>query len=145
MSMNTVPTFTLAPRVTFTNLLATNAITTLDGTGSAPAISTLFTAHATNGSMVIALIVKSSTTTATSAAGTLRIWINNGSTTNTATNNTLIREYVLGANTASSTVATLNYEFPLNFALPAGYTICATVATMAANTGWQFTVLGADY
>ncbi len=144
MPANTAPIFTLTPNVGFANLLAANVVTTLDGTGSAPAISQVYTAGA-NGSFVINLIVKSSTTTATSAAGTLRIWINNGSTTNTATNNTLIREYVVGAVTASSTVATLNYEFPLNLQLPAGYKICCTVATMAANTGWQFTCTGGDY
>jgi len=141
MAANTIPIFTLTPKVNFANLLAANANTALDGTGT---VSTVFTAGS-NGSFVNNLIVKASTTTATSAAGTLRIWINNGSTSGTATNNTLIREYVLTAVTASATVATLNFEFPLNLQLPASYTIIVTVATMAASTGWQFTCTGADY
>lgn len=141
MTANTIPIFTLTPKVSFANLLAANANTALDGTGTT---SVVYTAGS-NGSFVNNLIVKSSTTTATSAAGTLRIWVNNGSTSGTATNNTLIREYVLTAVTASSTVATLNFEFPLNLQLPASYTLIVTVATMAASTGWQFTCTGADY
>lgn len=141
MPANTIPIFTLTPNITFANLLAANANTALDGTGT---VSTVYTAGV-NGSVVNAIIVKSGTTTATSAAGTLRIWINNGSTNATTTNNTLVREYVLTANTASATTATLNYEFPLNIQLPAGYKIICTVATMAASTSWQFTCLGADY
>lgn len=141
MAANTTPIFTLTPNIAFANLLAANANTALDGTGT---VSTVFTAG-TNGSMVNSIIVKSGTTTATSAAGTLRIWINNGSTSGTTTNNTLVREYVLTANTASSTTSTVNYEFPLNFQLPTGYKILVTVATMAASTSWQFTCCGADY
>ena len=141
MAANTIPIFTLTPKVSFANLLATNANTALDGTGT---VSTVYTAGS-NGSFVNNLIVKSSTTTATSAAGTLRIWINNGSATSSATNNTLIREYVLTAVTASSTTSTLNFEFPLNIQLPNGYKIIVTVATMATSTGWQFTCTGADY
>lgn len=141
MAANTTPIFTLTPNIAFANLLAANANTALDGTGT---VSTVFTAG-TNGSMVNSIIVKSGTTTATSAAGTLRIWINNGSTSGAATNNTLVREYVLTANTASSTTSTVNYEFPLNFQLPTGYKILVTVATMAASTSWQFTCCGADY
>ena len=141
MPANTTPIFTLTPNIGFANLTATNANTALDGTGT---VSTVYTAGS-NGSFVNNLIVKSSTTTATSAAGTLRIWINNGSATSSATNNTLIREYVLTTVTASATTSTLNFEFPLNLQLPAGYTIIVTVATMAASTGWQFTCTGADY
>ena len=141
MAANTIPIFTLTPRINFANLLAANANTALDGTGT---VSTVYTAGS-NGSFVINLIVKSSTTTTTSAAGTLRVWINNGSATSSASNNTLIREYVLTAVTASATTSTLNFEFPLNIQLPAGYTIICTVATMAASTGWQFTCTGADY
>jgi hypothetical protein len=141
MAMNTVPVFTKTPNIGFANLLAADANTALDGTGT---VSTVFTAGA-DGGFVTSIFIKASTTTATSAAGTLRLWINNGSTSSTATNNTLIREHVLGAVTASATVATLNYEFPLNIQLPAGYKIICTVATMAASTGWQFTCVGANY
>lgn len=141
MPANTSPIFTLTPNIGFANLLAASANTALDGTGT---VSTVFTAGSF-GSMVNSIIVKSGTTTATSAAGTMRIWINNGSSNAVTTNNSLIREFILTANTASATAATLNYEFPLNIQLPAGYKINVTVATMAASTSWQFTCQGADY
>lgn len=141
MAANTVPIFTLTPNIGFANLVAAAANTALDGTGT---VSTVFTAGA-DGSMVNSIIVKSSSTTATSAAGVLRIWINNGSVTSTATNNTLVREYVLTANTATATASTLNYEFPLNFQLPATFRIICTVSTMAASSAWQFTCMGANY
>jgi hypothetical protein len=141
MPANTTPIFTLTPNIGFANLLAANANTALDGTGT---VSTVFTAG-TDGAMVNSIIVKSGTTTATSAAGTMRIWINNGSSNAVTTNNTLIREFILTANTASSTAATLNYEFPLNIQLPAGFKINVTVATMAASTSWQITCQGANY
>lgn len=141
MPMNTIPVFTHTPNIGWANLLAADANTALDGTGT---VKTVFTAG-NQGGYAQSLMVKASTTVATSTTATLRIWINNGSTNGTATNNTLFREYPLGAVTGSSTVPTFNYEFPLNVMLPAGYKIILTVATMAANTGWQFTCVGADY
>lgn len=141
MPMNTSPIYTLTPNIGFANLLAANANTALDGTGT---VSTVFTAGA-NGAMVNSIKVKSTTTTATSAAGILRIWINNGSTNATATNNSLVQEQLLTANTASATANTINYCFPLNIQLPAGYKILCTVSTMAASTAWQFTCEGGDY
>lgn len=141
MAMNNLAVFTKTPNIGWANLLAANANTAMDGTGT---VSTVFTAGA-DGSMVNSIKVKSGTTTATSAVGILRIWINNGNTNATDTNNTLIAEYPLTTVTASATASTLNFEFPLNVQLPAGYKINVTVSTMAASTSWQFTCLGANY
>lgn len=141
MPMNTAPVYTLTPNIGWANIVAADANTALNGTGT---MSTVFTAGS-NGSMVNCIKVKSSTTTATSAAGILRIFINNGSTNATDTNNTLVSEQLLTANTASATANTINYCFPLNIQLPAGYKIICTVSTMAASTGWQMTCEGGDY
>lgn len=141
MAQNRAAIFTLTPKIQFANLLAVNANTALDGTGT---VSTVFTAGA-NGAMVNCIRVKSATTTATSAAGILRIWVNNGGATSTATNNTLVMEQLLTANTASATANTINYCFPLNIQLPANFVITCTVSTMAASSAWQFTCEGADY
>lgn len=141
MPANTNPIYTLTPNNDWGTVIAANANTALDGTGT---VTTVFTAGP-NGSMVNCIKVKSITTTATSAAGVLRIWINNGSTTATATNNTLVQEQLLTANTASATANTINYCFPLNIQLEAGYTITCTVSTMAANTIWAITCEGGDY
>ena len=142
MAMNTIPVFTKSPKIEFGTVIAANANTALDGTGT---VTTVFTANATEGSFVMNLKVKAGNTTATSAAGVLRVWINNGSSNAVSTNNTLIAEYVLSANTASATANTLNYDFPLNFMMPAGYKINVTVSTMAASSIWAFTCFGADY
>lgn len=139
MTMNTSPVFTLTPNIGWSTI--TSANTALDGTGT---VATCFTAGA-NGGLVNTLIVKSNTTTATSAAGTLRLFINNGSTNATATNNTLIREYTLTTVTASNTASTLNWEFPLNLQLPAGYKINAVIATVAGSSGFALTCEGGDY
>jgi hypothetical protein len=140
MAQNTVPIFGKTPTITWSTITAAN--TALDGTGT---VATCFTADATNGSYVQNLVVKSNTTTATSAAGTLRVFINNGSTNSTATNNTLVREFVLTTVTASATTATINWEFPLNIMLPAGYKINCTIATVAASSGFALTCCGITY
>lgn len=140
MPANTNPIFTLTPNISKASVSA--ADTSVDGTGAN--VKTAFTAGS-NGAVINSLVIKSNTTTATSAAGTLRIWINNGSTAGTAANNFLYREFVLTAQTASATTATANIEFPLNLALPAGYKILVAVATVAASSGWDITAIGADY
>jgi hypothetical protein len=138
MSLNTTPVFTLGANISWANI--TTAQTDLTGV----AATSVFTAGA-NGSFAINLTVKSNTTTTTSSAATLRIFISNGSGFGTPANNTLIREFTLGPVTASSTSSTLNYEFPLNLQLPPGYQLGVEIATMAASTGWQVTCIGADY
>lgn len=140
MAANTSPIFTNVPKIQWDFITAAN--TALDGTGT---VATVFTADATDGSYARSLYVKSNTTTATSAAATLRIFINNGSTNATAGNNTLIREYTLTTVTATATAATFNWEFPLNMQIPAGYKINCTIATVAGSSGFALTCMGGDY
>ena len=139
MAMNTTPVFTLTPNVGFGTL--TTANTALDGTGT---VTTVFTAGA-NGGYAQSLIVKSNSTTATSSAATLRIFINNGTTPGTASNNTLIREFTLSTVTATAVSSTLNWEFPLNLMLPAGYVINIAIATVAASSQFALTCCGGNY
>jgi hypothetical protein len=103
----------------------------------------LFTADATNGSFVTKLRLHC-TPAGNTTATVLRLFINNGNPTSTATNNSLFDEITLPATTASAVAATPNYEIPLNFALPAGYTLYATIGTGSAN-GWYATVIGGKY
>jgi len=138
MPANTTPIWTLTPNISKANITAAN--TALDGTGA-----TLIWTAGANGAMINALTVKNTTTFSTSAAATLRIWINNGATSGTASNNFLIREFTLGAVVGSNTGATLNYEFPLNQQLPAAFRIYVAIATMAGSTGWDVVGMGADY
>lgn len=135
---NTTPVFTQTANISWANIVS--AATDLTGV----AATSVFTAS-TNGSFVISLKVKSSTTTLTSAAATLRVFVANATGFGSSANSSLICEYVLSANTASSTASTINYEFPLNLQLPASYQIGVEIATMAGSTGWQVTCIGADY
>jgi hypothetical protein len=139
MAGNTDPLFSRTPDIQFIGPMVT-ANTTPDLSSGTSYL--LFTAGA-NGSFVTKLRLRS-TPAGNTTATVLRLFINNGSTTGTATNNTLYEEITLPATTASAVAATPSYEIPLNFALPAGYKLYATIGTASAN-GWYGTVIGGDY
>lgn len=141
MPMNTSPVFTLTPNNSWGTIIAADANTAYDGTGT---VTTIWTAGS-EGGIVNNIRIKSMTGTATSAAGVFRLWINNGSTNATATNNTLILEMLLNSVTASATANTLNFSIPINEQMQAGHKLICTVSTMAANTVWAVTALGANY
>jgi hypothetical protein len=137
MPANTAPIFTINPDIQWADAI-TAANTTKDLTSGT--IYLAFTAGA-NGSFVQRIRFR---TLGTNVASVARIWINNGSTTGTATNNTLWDEISLPATTVTETAAQSNYELPLNFALPIGYTIYVTLGTAVA-AGWDAIVIGGDY
>lgn len=139
MTMNTAPVFTLTPHTAWTTI--TTADTSLDGTGAN--VAQIFTAGS-NGSFIQSITVKANTTNAT-AVTSLCLYLNNGSTNATASNNTLIKEFTLGAVTGSNSAATLNFEFPMNIQIPASYVVMVSIGTMNASTGFAVTVIGADY
>lgn len=80
----------------------------------------------------------------TNVATVARIFINNGSSTTGATNNALWDEISLAATTLSETSALSTYEIPLNFAIPAGYKLYATLGTAVA-AGYTITCIGGKY
>ena len=138
MPANTSPIFSIAGEIQWAHSVST-ANTTADLTSAT--IYAVFTAGA-NGSYVQKIRFRHTGTN--SSATVARIWINNGSTTGTATNNSLWDEITIAANTVSQTAAAINYELPLNFALPAGYVIYVTIGTAAAG-GIDVSVIGGDY
>lgn len=140
MSANVNPIYSRVADIQWISYIVT-ANTTADLTAGTNYL--LFTADATNGGYVQKLRLRS-TPAGNTTATVLRLWINNGSTTGTATNNSLFDEITLPATTASGTAATPTYEIPLNFALPAGYKLYATIHTGSAN-GWAATVIGGKY
>jgi len=140
MAANIQPIWTATPDIQFNSYIVT-ANTTADLTAGTNYL--LFTADATNGGYVQKLRLKA-TPAGNTTATVLRLWINNGATTGTATNNILFDEITLPAVTASATAATTAYEIPLNFALPAGYKLYATIHTGSTN-GWAATVIGGKY
>jgi hypothetical protein len=137
MPANTSPIFTISPDIQWVDAI-TAANTTKDLTSGT--IYLAFTAGA-NGSFVQRIRFR---TLGTNVASVARVWINNGSTTGTAANNTLWDEISLPATTVIETAAQSNYELPLNFALPIGYTIYVTLGTAVA-AGWDAIVIGGDY
>ena len=137
MPANTSPIFTINPDIQWVDAI-TAANTTKDLTSGT--IYLAFTAGA-NGSFVQRIRFR---TLGTNVASVARVWINNGSTTGTAANNTLWDEISLPATTVIETSAQSNYELPLNFALPIGYTIYVTLGTAVA-AGWDAIVIGGDY
>lgn len=139
MPANTQPIFSIAGDVQWKV-----AITAANNTGdlTAGTIYSVFTGG-TNGSYVQKIRFRH--TGANSAAVVARVWINNGGSTGTAANNTLFDEITIAANaTFSTSAASINYELPLGFALPANYIIYVTIGA-AASGGIAATVIGGDY
>ena len=137
MAINTQPIFSKGGNIQWAAPALTTANTAKDGTG---AVSTLFTAGA-DGAFVQKLVARP---LGTNVATVLRVFINNGGVNTTASNNSLIAEMTLPATTLSEVAAQPPYELPLNFALPAGYKLNATIGTVVA-AGYQVSVLGGTY
>ena len=144
MAANTNPIYTITPVISWAS------ITAADGNqlGTDADVLLVFTAGST-GAFIQRLIFQpistSGSTTTSAAAG--RIYINNGSSAGTAANNTLIKEITLAATAVNvtATAAAFGYEVPLNFQMPATYTIIVGVTAFAANTAWQVCAIGGNY
>jgi hypothetical protein len=137
MAANTAPIFSISGDTQWGGSLLAAANAAYDGTG---AVLTVFTAGA-DGGYVNRLIMRAA---GTNIQTVLRVFLNNGSTNATAANNSLIGEMTLYATTASNTASTQAFEYPLNFALPAGYKVNVTIATTVA-AGYYVTAIGGKY
>jgi hypothetical protein len=137
MPANTSPIFSIAGDIQWSvSMTAFNTTTDL----TSGTIYSVFTGG-TNGSYVQKIRFRHQ---GTNSATVVRVFINNGSATGTATNNTLWDEITLAANTLVQNAASINYELPLGFALPAGYRIYCTFGTNTTG-GIIATVIGGDY
>jgi hypothetical protein len=122
--------------------VASNRTSTYDGT-NATTDKILFTADATNGGYVQRIRFKALGTNVVSVA---RIYLNNGAAQTTATNNLFYGEISLPATTASNNAATVDIDYPLNMALPAGFTIIVGVSAAAdLASGWTAGVIAGKY
>lgn len=117
----------------------TSAQNTYDGAGANDTL--VFTADATNGSFVQRLRFKAK---GTNVATVARIYINNGSANTTAANNVFYGEFSLPATTAIATAATLDLDYGINFALPAGWKIYVGLGTAVA-AGWTVSTVAGNY
>ena len=143
MPANTAPIFSIAGDAQWTTLMTANNPTHVSGSTS----YLVFTAG-TNGSYVqkirfrhYSITINSNNTNATVA----RVWINNGSDVTVPANSTLFDEITIAAMTYSASAAQVNYELPLNFALPPSYRIFVTLGTAPNAAGWSITVIGGEY
>lgn len=112
-----------------------------DYTGVSANNTLAFTADATNGSFVQRIRFKAGGTNIASVA---RIYLNNGSVHTTATNNAFYGEISLPATAATIVAATIEIDYSLNFALPAGFAIYWGLETAVA-AGWVGIVIGGVY
>jgi hypothetical protein len=107
----------------------------------------VFLADATEGGFIQKIIFKA---VATTAATVIRVWYCSGTgtfsanTTNTAATTSMIAELTTAAWTASNTLASPQYEVPLNIALPVisgGAKILVSFGTSTGGAGNGFTTL----
>jgi hypothetical protein len=140
MAANPNPIFSKAGAV---GGIGSTTLTTLTGdyTGVSANNILIFTSDATNGGFVQRIRLKA---IGTNIATVARIYINNGSTSVTATNNVFYGEVSLPGTTAINTAATVDVDYPMNFALPAGYKLYVGLgATVVA--GWVASVIAGAY
>ena len=106
----------------------------------------IFTADATNGSIINEVRVKYLPGTST-AATAFRVWINNGGTLSTTTNNSLVTEITIPIITTSQTAGTTDFVIPLSrggIVLPPSYRVYATIGTYSTGT-FMVSAYGGDY
>jgi hypothetical protein len=141
MAGNTTPIFSRIGAIGGIGSTTLATVSAADYTGVGAQNILVFTSDATNGGFVQRIRLKA---IGTNVASVARIYINNGSTNGTATNNVFYGEISLPATTAATTAATVDVDYPLNIALPAGYKLYVGLgATVAA--GWVVSVIAGAY
>lgn len=149
MPANTSPIFAVTPNVN--GVAPSAACTKSDGTGTIGTdIFKAFTAGANGAWVAKVRWTPVATAAGTATTGTVgRIFASSVATgaTTGGTDTFLLAEVTLPVKTADSASAPVDtIEVPINFALPAGWTILVTNhAAPAANTSWQAVVIGGSY
>lgn len=144
MAANTQPIYSISGDVSRDGTTGmTTAITTATGdyTGASANHILVFTANATNGGFIQRLRFKA---LGTNTASVARIYLNNGSANTSAANNSFYGEVALPATTAINTTSTIDLDYPMDFALPAGFRIYVGVATTVA-AGWVCVPIAGKY
>lgn len=144
MPANTTPIFSIRPEVLWTSTAMT-AVNTGHISSSAATNSFLVFSAGTDGSFVQKIRFRHLPPNSNTAATVARVWINNGGSIATFSASTLFDEITIAANTVVQNAASINYELPLNFALPAGYAIYVTLGTAPLGSGIVASVVGGDY
>ncbi len=135
MAANTTPIYSRLGDVTTnasTGMGQAQTLASANYTGDGANNFLIFTADSTNGGFVQAIRCKA---IGTNVASVLRLFLNNGSAPTTAANNAFFGEVSLPATTATNTAGTIDIDYPINKALPAGFRIYGGLATAVA-AGW---------
>jgi len=141
MAGNTTPIFSRIGAIGGIGSATLTTVSSADYTGAGAQNILVFTSDATNGGFVQRIRLKA---IGTNVATVARIYINNGLTNGTAANNVFYGEISLPATTASTTSATVDVDYPLNIALPAGYKLYVGLGATVA-TGWVVSVIAGAY
>jgi hypothetical protein len=149
MAANTAPIYSRVSDIqngglyNSTTIIGPSANTATDGTGAN--MYAVFRSDATEGSFVQKVIFKA---VATTAATVIRLWYCSdtsspfvANTDNTAATTSMVAELTTAAWTASNTLASPQYEIPVNFAMPAGTYLLASFGTSTGAAGNGFCTL----
>jgi hypothetical protein len=112
-----------------------------DYTGAGADNILVWTADPTNGGFIQRLRLKA---LGTNVQSVLRVFINNGSANTTASNNSFYGELTLLGTSGSSSAATIDLDYPMNFALDPGFRIYVGLGTAVAS-GWKVTPIAGKY
>lgn len=150
MAQNTSPIFVAVPKVGFATLTGNIGLTRSDGVGTIGTdMFLVFTADATDGSYISKVRIScAATASASMTASVIRFYISSATSgATTAATAVLYQEVAVAALAASHTSNATNfYEVPFNIAIPASYTILASIDdNLAANTRWQILTFAGDY
>lgn len=151
MPANTSPIFSLTPVISSAQLPSgVTANTRTDGVGTIGTDLILaFTAGASGAYLSrIRFQATASAVNTNTTAVVFHIYVSSQTSgATTAANTFLYGECSAGIISAdSNTTPAIPFDYPLNFALPANYTILIGVhAAPAANTAWQGIVIGGSY
>ncbi len=144
MSGNAAPIYSRVGDVSSNGTTGMNALITssaADYTGAGANNVLVFTADSTNGSFIQRLRFKAG---GTNVPAVMRIFINNGSANTSATNNSFYGEISLPATTASTSAATIDIDYPMNFALNPGFRIYVGLGAAVA-AGWIVVAIAGKY
>jgi hypothetical protein len=143
MSANTAPIYTLTPDVSNNGTTGnTPDLTTATGDYTGQSANHVL-AHTAgpNGSFIKRLRFKAKGTNVASVA---RVYLNNGLTPATAANNIFVGECALPASTATNTDKTPDVDYPMEFAIPAGWRVYVGLGTTVA-AGWTCCAIAGQY
>lgn len=149
MARNTAPIFTATPIITTGVLTGNIASSRSDGVGTIGTdMIKVFEGKAVDGSRLNKIVISPvATTPTTMATSIIRLFISSlNSGTTSAADTHLIKELIaFGSAAANASTPIDSFVVPIDIAIPAGYTILASIHhNLTANTSWKIVAMGGD-